>query len=140
MPTQMEYFTGKIKWPKLHQPDEKYNKYTVSFYLDDESLARFDALGLSLKKNTDEDGVFVRFARPAEKEFNGVVRNMGKPAVFNSEGEAYDGQIGNGSSAIAKVEVYDSRAGKAHRLHSIKITDLVEYVGVDTRNPEDVPF
>lgn len=140
MPTQTEYFTGKIKWPKVYQPDEKYNKYTVSFYLDDESLARFDELGLSLKKNEDEDGIFVRFARPFEKEFNGVLREMGRPAVFDADGNAYDGGIGNGSSAIAKVEVYDSRAGKAHRLHSLKITELVEYNGADTRNPEEVPF
>jgi hypothetical protein len=38
MTTKNYYFIGKAKWAKVHQPDQKFNKYNLDVYLTEGSM------------------------------------------------------------------------------------------------------
>lgn len=125
------YFTGRIAWAHhLFVPDE-YNgvkKWKVDFYPDD--MQKYDAAGLRLHKKDGEYGKFVRFNRDVTKNFpkKGAVE-FEAPEVKDADGNPWpaDKAIGNGSKATVKVDVYETRMGKGHRLEAVRIDELVEY-------------
>jgi len=47
-------------------------------------------------------------------------------------------QIGNNSKVIANINVYDTSKGAGHRLESLNVLDLVEFVPT-SESPEDEP-
>lgn len=144
MATKTYFFTGKCKWAKVRKPDEKYNNYQVPLYLTKESWDEFKKSGVQTKIKTDEDGDFTVFKRSYERfiPWEGTTVVQGPPDVFikSKDGPVSypDGLIGNGSDVTVKVEVYDGKNGKGHRLVSLLVNELVEYTP-----PEDkleMPF
>jgi len=133
MATKTYYFKGTTKWCKVRKPDEMYNNYQVPLYMTKESWDEFKDSGVQTRIKTDADGEYTVFKRSHERrvpwEENIVIQ--GPPEVFIlKDGKAVpfpDGLIGNGSKVTVRVEVYDTKRGKGHRLISVLIDDLVEY-------------
>lgn len=137
------YFRGVGKWCKVQTPDKKFGFYTLDLYLDDESLQMFKDSGLGLKLRESEDGLYIKLRREPERLIAGDVVNIGPPKVFLLSGdkaEPFDGLIGNGSKIVCKVSVYDGPRGKGHRLESVGVEELVEFVGGEVVNEEEFPF
>ena len=130
MSTKYMYFTGLCKWAKLQTPDE-YNgekKWKINVYLTKNEQKQFKESGLKLKLKEDDDGVYVTFSRPLEVKYpNGDVREFQAPEVIDAELNPIDTLIGNGSTVTAKVEVFDSNFGIAHRLDKVRVDNLVKY-------------
>lgn len=133
MATKTYLFKGITKWAKVRKPDEMYDNYQVPLYLTEDSWKDFQESGIQLKIKEDTDGKFVTFKR-RHVEFNYAKKAQqvnGPPAVHIFKDGTYqdfpDGLIGNGSEVTLKVDAYDTRNGKGHRLISVGIDKLVEY-------------
>lgn len=149
MATKTYLFTGKTKWAKPTKLDEKFDNYQMPLYMDEKSWADFKESGArtEIKKDKDTGEEFTTFKR-RHKEMNwkkGEMQENGPAKVFikNDEGEyvPFDGLIGNGSEVSVRVDVFDTRNGKGHRLVSVGVDKLVEYNPdkVDSNVP-DMPF
>lgn len=144
MASKVYYFEGTLNWCKVRTPDPEYNNYQVEMVLSPASKELFDASGLRLKVKETEDGLSsVKFRRSAEaKDYKTDQMRVQHPPELICENtpENWNGLVGNGSQGVVKVEVYDSKKGKGHRLIAVKVTDLVEY-GANDEAPEGVlPF
>lgn len=122
------------KWCKVRQPDEKYKNYQVPLYLDEKSWKTFEASGCQLEVKEDTDGKYVTFKRNSV-EFNYAKKEEqenGPPVISIQTPEGTyvpfpDGLIGNGSIVTIRVDIYDTRNGKGHRLVSLGVDKLIEY-------------
>lgn len=122
------YFSGEVKWAKVQEPTFKYEskedrEYSVTLYLDKDSLATFKGSGLQLKLKDDEDGKHVQFRR-SEKKADGELNN---PLKVLLNGKEFKDLVGNGSTVSCKVAVYDTSVGVGHRLDAINVTNLVPF-------------
>lgn len=144
MANMMYYFKGMINWAKVQKPDDKYNVYTLDLYLDEPSLEMFKDSGLQLTLRDGDDGKYIKLRRPVEKVFSDEVIDNGKPEVLvkNSDGEweSFGGLVGNGSTGVCKVRVYDSKRGKGHELVTVAIEELVPYEEAVTVGDDEYPF
>lgn len=127
MGTKSYTFTGPCKWAKLVSPDEKYNKYGLDMYLDEENMKVFEASGMQLKVKEDEDGKFVSFRRPVKTLFKDEVKEWGVPKVTMADGSELEELVGNGSNVTVEVDVYDTVKGPGHRLNTVVVNELVVY-------------
>lgn len=136
------FFSGTIKWTskKLGQ----YDKYTTDLYMDEPSLATFKQSGIRVSPKTDQDGeTFYKLTRNKSlTKKDGTVIELGPFEFLNPDGTPYTGLIGNGSKATVKVAVYDTGAGKGHRVEAIRVDELVEYSPTVAANAPSVglPF
>ena len=135
MASEQIYFSGTCKWAKVWKADDKYDKYTIDLYLDDESWDKFHASGLQLKVREDEDGAFVKFSRSNEQTVRGKTIVLGRPSLKDADlNDLEEGTlIGNGSTVTCRVEVYDSKNGKGHKLHAVKVDNLIVF------DPDNIP-
>lgn len=143
MANQIYYFRGVAKWAKVHEPDKKFNVYTLDLYLDEPSWAAFKDSGLQLKVRDSEDGEYIKLRRDAERIIAGDVVQIGPPDVYllkDGEKEKITSLIGNGSQVVCKVVVYDTDRGKGHRLEAMGVENLVEYEGATVMTEEEFPF
>lgn len=131
MATTYHNFSGMVKWAKTKKPSEKYNKYEIDMYLDEESWDEFRASGIGVKVREDEDGRYVRFSRPAEKVINGEKVEFGPPEVEDEQGNHIADWIGNGSKGTVNVVAYtyDNSYGKGtgHRWQKLTVNELVSF-------------
>ncbi len=133
MATKTYTFSGVTKWAKVRKPDEKYENWQVPLYLDSASWKKFKESGIQIKTYEDDDGQYVVFKRKCSEMDYRVKQHVenGPPKIYLKEGDEYkpwdDGLIGNGSVVTVKVDIYDTRNGKGHRLISVGIDKLVEY-------------
>jgi hypothetical protein len=71
---------------------------------------------------------------------------MGPPTVLikrNDDYVPFSDKIGNGSTVLVKVRVYDTPRGKGHELETVAVETLVPFVSGETFAPEgvgDLPF
>ena len=130
MSTKYIYLRGPVKWAQVRKPDEKYQNYKVNVYLDEASKKVFNEAGLRLEAKQDEDGTYWTFRRPVEKLIKGEVVKFGPPKLLNADNTDFpdDALIGNGSDITVKIAVYDSIKGKAHRLETVRVESLVEFI------------
>ena len=136
-------FTGVGKWAKVRKPDDKYDRFTVDLYLDDDSWETFYDSGIQLEEREDADGKFVRFARKNTDEYG----KGGPPKVYlkdTQSGEYHvwkDGLIGNGSKLAVTVETFKGKNGIGHRMLRVFVDQLVEY-NPDAEAPDQaaLPF
>ena len=128
MASEFYEFSGICKWPRLSEPDPKYNCWSICVYLDEASKKLFDKSGVQCEPQSDEDGVYVKFRRPAEKIIKKELVEFPKPAVIDKNSVVVDPMVvGNGSRVRVTVRVFDTMKGKGHRLERVVIEDLVGY-------------
>lgn len=124
------FFSGTVKWTSKKLNDKfPPGKYTTDLYMDDDSLAVFKTSGIRVSPKTDPDGeTFYKLSRAKEiNKKDGTIVDLGPFKFLNPDGTEYTGLVGNGSKVTVKVEVYDTGAGKGHRVDAIRIDDLVTY-------------
>lgn len=141
------YFQGKASWAKLVAPDLEFKNWNVKVHLTPESYNDFmklkepqgDIAGILNEVKQDDDGYFVVFKRPTEKEYkqaNGKkeIKLFLPPEILDAEGQPIRGvSIGNGSDITVKVECYrytkpfKQGRGRAIRMVSVRVDNLVEY-------------
>lgn len=96
--------------------------------MDDKSWEIFKNSGLQLRPKEDADGKFVKFRRPVSKLIKNAIANFQPPKAQGPGGEDFSTTIiGNGSSVIVNVSVYDSMKGKGHRWEEVQVTNLIPY-------------
>lgn len=123
---------GTCKWARLYDIDEQYECWGLTLYPDDDSKKVFDDSGLKLKIKEDEDGLHFALRRKTEAKFKDETKKLPPPKVIDVDGRELDPDevrsIGNGSSVICTVEVYDTKKyGKGHRLVAVRVVDHVVY-------------
>lgn len=136
------HIRGKAKFTRLHSPDPMNNDFNVSLYLNPESYNIVMALkneGLKNRIQKDEDGYYVRFRRPLEKDFNGLKKTFGPPSIVDTEGNFLDVLIGQGSDIVVVLEVYQHKTpsggyAKAARLESVIVENLVPVIRAEQDN------
>lgn len=145
---------GIARWAKVYTPDAFMGaeNYKIDFApIDAVEQKKLDDSGIQLTaKKNDEDGLdYIRLRRPTKKVFSDEVTFFAPPEVsgkvtvqyqdengdrirqykkgdkINRVGEPVE--IGNGSTVIANICVYDTVKGKGHRLEGLTVLDLVEY-------------
>jgi hypothetical protein len=132
MATTFHYFTGKTKWPKIRpdRPDDYQGvkAWKIPVYLDKDNIKALQDAGLRMRPKKDEDGSFVTFRRPLNKEIGGKIVDFDPPTVIDKNNQPLDPKIiGNGSVVTVKISAFDTRMGKGHRLESVRVEELVEY-------------
>lgn len=148
MATTKYGFRGVSYWAKVHNPDPRFDVYTLDLYLDEANLNLLKRSGLELKLRESENGTYVKFKRPTKKIIKGNLVTMGPPSVFlkTEDGkEAFEGNVGNGSVVEALIAVYDTPKGKGHTLESVIVYDLVPYeandiIRADASDQSELPF
>lgn len=133
-----EVFFGKGRWCKLFTPSQ-YDKFSLEFYPDDDSLSRL----LELKKrgirnviSKTEDGYKVTLSRASQIKVEGKLRANTPPLVVDNEGKPWNPAvaIGNDSDLAVRVIVREYKLpmgqkgmGIALRLDGVKVLNLVEF-------------
>ena len=146
MASDTYYFRGIANWAKVHKPDTKFDVFTLDLHLDAESLALYKDSGLQLELRPHEkDGLYIKLRRPTTKKIKGELVEMGPPTVLIKRGEDFEpfsDNIGNGSTVLVKVRVYDTQRGKGHELETVAVESLVPYEGGESFAPggEALPF
>ena len=133
MATKTLYFTGICKYPKLKTVDEKFGKYQITMYLDQPSWKKFAESKIQVRPKKDEDGEYVKFSCPPKVTFvDGKSMTFGPIETYireeGGEVKPLTDLIGNGSTVTVKVETYDTKMGKGHRLRGVLVDNLVPYV------------
>jgi len=133
--TQFIFIQGKVSWFK-NKTANFWNKYSVQIHPIPEDLEKIRELqGQGLKNliKKDEDGYYVNLSRPVSKTYqSGKILSFAPPEVFDKDGQPYYGDVGNGSDATLKIEVYQHQTpggglAKAARWVSARIDNLVPY-------------
>lgn len=129
------FIQGKVSWFRPKVPN-KWNKWSVQIHPDDKSLElirELQAKGVKNQLKKDDDGYFLAISRPVTKETAaGRILSFKPVEVFDADGKPYDGNVGNGSDATLKVEVYEHGTpgggkAKAMRWVSARIDNLIPF-------------
>lgn len=133
--TSIIYVQGKVSWFRASTVN-KWNKYSVQIHPNPKDLEIIrDLQGEGLKNviKKDDDGYFVSFTRPVTKEYkSGKIQSFAPVQVFDKDGNPFEGNVGNGSDATLKIEVYEHETpgggkAKAARWVSARIDNLVPF-------------
>lgn len=127
MATETYYISGIAKFPRLKQPDEQYDNYSIGVILDPASEAEYANSGMQMKPRSWEGDTFITFRRPEKKLIKDELVKFGPPKVVDKDNNPITVLVGNGSKVTLKVIVYDSRKGKGHRLEAVRVDELVEF-------------
>lgn len=136
--TEYIYIQGKVSWFRPKVPN-KWNKWSVQIHPNQKGLEvirDLQAQGIKNQLKKDDDGYFTTFSRPVTKETAaGRILSFTPVEVFDRDGNPFDGNVGNGSDATLKLEVYSHNTpgggkAKAVRWQSARIDNLVPF------NPE----
>ena len=127
--TKTYYFTGPCKWAKVYQPDDYKGdkRWKINVYLNKETKKLLKESGVQLKIREDDDGEFVVFSRPVERQYQDETKEFKPPKIFDKELVEIEDLIGNGSVITAKISVFDTAKGTGHRLEAIRVDNLVRY-------------
>ena len=140
MATNTIELQGTLEWAKLFEGNRDKGEFdqetdgatTIDIILDDDNLAIMKAAGVRKQaKAADGGGHRVKFKRGWKDPFD---RDWaaGAPNVFQPNGEAWapdNGLIGNGSTGVVFVDVYDTKMGKGARLAGVQVITHVEFEG-----------
>lgn len=129
------FLQGKVSWfrPKVAN---KWNKWSVQLHPNTAALEIVRDLqtkGLKNQFKKDDDGYYLNISRPVTKTTaTGKVLTFQPPETFDSDGKPFDGNVGNGSDATIKVEVYEHGTpggGKAMAMRwvSSRIDNLIPF-------------
>lgn len=134
--TKHYYFAGVCKWAMVHRMDEKYELYKIDLFMDESSFDTYNESGCTMKVKEDKESgdSFVTFRRKDQQLIGKDLKHFGKPKVVDKEGVPLTDNVGNGSSVVLKVAVFDTRNGIGHRLEGVMVTDLVPFEGGDSED------
>lgn len=143
MSVNYEFFQGKCKWARTHQPDEW--GWRITLYPNQESLDKFRALqekGIKTHLKKDDDGYYFVARRPQSKMMRGMVKHFEAPVVLDKDNKPTGDMIGNGSDVTVKCETYGYKpptggTGMAMRLASVRVENLVPYERSDLTSNQD---
>ena len=133
--TEHIYIQGKVSWFRPKVPN-KWNKWSVQIHPNDKGLdliRELQAEGCKNQLKKDNDGYYTSFSRPVTKETStGKILSFTPVEVFDNQGNLFDGNVGNGSDATLKLEVYSHGTpgggkAKAVRWVSARIDNLVPF-------------
>ncbi len=132
MATETFYFTGEAIFPRLLKPDTTYNAngvYSIGVTLDAVSQAEYDKSGIRLKSKVWKDSKpFYTFKRADKGLMRDSLVTFGPPKVIDKDQKPLTKFVGNGSKVTIKVLVFDTKNGKGHRLDTVRVDELIEYV------------
>lgn len=131
--TQYVELTGKSKFAHNLFTPNKWGKYNMVLYLNEDSLNTFMDLRTKNKLNKDQQGFWINVAREQRREFKpGVISDLGPPKITDLNDKVIDAHVGDGSDVVCVMEVrpytFEGQKGNAMRLHSVKVKNLVEWV------------
>lgn len=125
---------AKIKWAKVHEPAQNYNKdgmeYSFDLEVNDKQIAALYKEGMStmVKPKEDEEGTkYVTFRKPT---MSASGKEMLPIRVIGRNKEPFSELIGNGSIVNAVISIFPStKSGKSAclRPEAIQVVDHVEY-------------
>jgi hypothetical protein len=134
--TQILELFGTLEWAKVfeHNRDraawneEKEGEYKVTIILDEENTEKFKASGCGKALVAVDGGNKVTFARPHKGKFEW---QGGAPKVANIKGQPWDfetdGYIGNGSTGLVNVSLFNANGRTGSRLEAVQVVDHVEF-------------
>jgi len=128
--TKTVYFEGKCYWAQLNKTD-KFGNYSLQLYLDPDGLALYTKLGIQSAVKEDDKGKSIRLKRTPVKIVKGKPVDFGAPTIFDKNGQPLkEGTlIGNESTVICKVRVYDTMKGVGSTLEAVQVVDLIPFGG-----------
>src|ERR1700761_3013031 len=128
--SELMKFKGKIEWAQIYDLN-KFGKWSIEFYPDDESLERLRELQLKNTFKKSEEGYHLQISRPPVIEFTKGVETMVTPVKTRmKDGSEVPGRIGDGSDCEIACEVYQykvpnsERRAKAMRLYGVEVENL----------------
>lgn len=162
MSTKWITVRGIVKWTKIYDLDVFMGgaNWKVDFApLNAQERKKWDDTGIQLKFKKEDDGYeYVRLRRPEKKFFSDEVSFFAPPEVTGAVNVQYQDEngerirqykkgdkvnrvgepveIGNGSEVLVNVCYYDTQKGKGHRLESINVLNLIEFVRGEGKAPE----
>lgn len=120
--------------------------YTVQVELTEEAVQQLEEAGSAKeyrdgKGNIKDEAKFVKKHEVYNKDGEVIPFLSGPPEVARADGTPWDihedGLIGNGTTAVVRIEVYDMGDGETStKLAGIQVVDLVEYDGDFTPRPK----
>ncbi len=131
-----ETIRGKVQWAKVKNPN-KFGRWSIDVYPDSESMEKVrklkedPAIKNTLKK--DDNGEYITFSRDTQKLMRGKMVTFTPPIILDKNNAPSTDSIGNGSDCDVTLEVYGwpaapgRAAGRAARLHAVKVWDLVPF-------------
>lgn len=132
MATQFFYIEGTVNWAKVYEPVLKYQSKTEYEWSLDFKPDNPEEFTATKSQKKFRDG-FIKLTRDVERnDKDGNKINEEPPKVLirvEEENVPFTSLIGNGSKAIVKVAVYDTRMGKGTRLEGLVVLDHVPYEG-----------
>lgn len=150
MATSIYYFKGKSLWAKVYDPVPTYDKdneeWTICLIPDEETKGLIKSSGVRIKERVVETGDFegqtyFQFRRVKNKEIKGEEVTFDPPDVVGPNGEQFLAKIGNGSTIVVKVSVYDTKMGKGHTLEGVQVIEHIPYEETPVHMADDVaPF
>lgn len=133
--TEIIYLQGKVSWFRTKVPNQ-WNKWSTQIHPNAEGLEiirDWQAKGVKNQLKKDDDGYFLNVSRPVTKETQGGrILSFEPVKVFDKDGSPFDDNVGNGSDATLKIEVYEHNTpggGKARAMRWIaaRIDNLVPF-------------
>ena len=125
-----EYVEGKAMWANVSTPNTKFepHKYGIVVLTDEDTATRLENAGLSRVRTRDGQA---KYDEPAFSFSRKVERHDGTtnpaPKLVDSDGNALDVSLGNGSEVTVKIKPYTGKYGTFAELIAVKVTDLIEY-------------
>jgi hypothetical protein len=136
--TEIVLLSGKARWAHLAMLEASQSglEWNITLYPDKESLLKIEEMktkGLMNTLKKDDDGYYIRFRRPSEKKYKGVLKALRPPEVLDKDGKTpYTGPVGNGSDVMVKLECYSfktpyQKQSYAARLCAVRVDNLVPF-------------
>jgi hypothetical protein len=140
MATKTIELTGTLEWAKLFEFNRDQGEFdvetdgatSVNLLMDEATFKKMKDAGVRKqgKKDDDTGQIRVNFKRAWADKF-GRDWAAGPPKVFTPAGNDWDteemGLIGNGSTGVVFLDVYDTKMGKGCRLNGVQVVDHVEF-------------
>jgi archaellin len=130
---------GKAMWANVSTPNTKFepHKYGIVVLTDEDTATRLENAGLSRVRTRDGQA---KYDEPAFSFSRKVERHDGTtnpaPKLVDSDGNALDVSLGNGSEVTVKIKPYTGKYGTFAELIAVKVTNLIEYTEPSSDNEE----
>jgi len=138
MATVVVQIPATLEWTKVFEVTRDCGEYdietdgatTVDIIVDADGEKIIKDAGIRKQGKPTDGGTRYKMKRPWKDKFDREWA-AGAPDVYTPDGSKWDldtnGMIGNGSTGIVFVEVYDTKMGKGCRLKGLQVINHVPY-------------